>query len=115
MAQKNGGPRGGARPETAKQRPAGEIRYGRLRATIWKQESDKGPWYSVVLTRSYQDPQQGDWRSSSSFGRDDLLLLAKLCDQAHSWIHRQMAKDASSTNGPEEDGAQAPTTDDIPF
>src|SRR5262249_35841122 len=114
MAQKNGGPRGGARPDAAKQRPAGEIRYSRPRATIWKQESDKGPWYSVVLTRSYQDAQ-GDWQRSSSFGRDDLLLVAKLCDQAHSWIHRQTAKDASSTNGPEEDGAEAPTTNEVPF
>ena len=111
MAQKNGGPRGAARPEAAKQRPAGEIRYGRLRATIWKQESDKGPWYSVVLTRSYQDPQ-GDWHSSSSFGRDDLLLLAKLCDQAHSWIHQQMAKAASQTNG---QGDEEQPPEDVPF
>ena len=114
MAQKNVGPKGGSRQDAPKQRPAGEIRYGRLRATIWKQESDKGPWYSVVLTRSYQDAQ-GDWHTSSSFGRDDLLLLAKLCDQAHSWIHRQLAKDASSTNAPEGDGAQAPPTEEIPF
>ena len=113
MAQKNGSQKGASREEARKQRPAGEIRYGRLRATIWKQESDKGPWYSVVLTRSYQDAQ-GDWHTSSSFGRDDLLLLAKLCDQAHSWIHRQTVKDAKPTNGPEEDEAQdAPT--DIPF
>ena len=104
----------GSSDEAPKQRPAHTIRYGRLKVTIWRNESDKGPWYSVVLTRSYQDAQ-GDWQRSSSFGRDDLLLVAKLCDQAHSWIHRQTAKDASSTNGPEEDGAEAPTTNEVPF
>ena len=111
MAQKNGGPRGASREEAPKQRPAGEIRYGRLRATIWKQESDKGPWYSVVLTRSYQDPQ-GDWHAASSFGRDDLLLLAKLCDQAHSWIHQQMAREASRTNSP---GEEEQPPEEVPF
>src|SRR5205085_1627713 len=89
--------------EATKQRPAQTIRFGRLKATIWRQESDKGPWYTVVLTRSYKD-QAGQWQSSGSFGRDDLLLLAKLADQAHTWICRQLAKDAvSADNGQAED------------
>lgn len=95
MAAKNSGQKSSAGQEAPKQRPAFECRYGRLRATIWKQESDKGPWYTVVLTRSYQD-QQGEWHSAQSFGRDDLLVVAKLCDQAHTWIHREMAKNAKA-------------------
>jgi hypothetical protein len=99
MATKNGTRGGIATKDAPKQRPAQTIRYGRLKATIWRQESDKGPWYSVVLARTYRD-QSGNWQSSGSFGRDDLLLLAKLADQAHSWICRQMAKDAATeSNG----------------
>ena len=26
------------------------------------------------------------WRTAESFGRDDLLLLAKVLDRAHTWI-----------------------------
>jgi hypothetical protein len=101
--------------EAPKRRPAHTIRYGRLKATIWRQESDKGPWYSVVLTRTYRD-QGGNWQSSGSFGRDDLLPLAKLADQAHSWIWRELAKETQVDAGAEvdegEDGGQ---TTDIPF
>jgi hypothetical protein len=60
MGTKNGTRSATATQGTPKQRPAATLRYGRLKATIWRQESDKGPWYSVVLTRSYTD-QGGNW------------------------------------------------------
>ena len=68
----------------------------------------------MALARTYRD-QAGNWQSSGSFGRDDLLVLAKLADQAHSWIHRQMAQDAASASNeqPEEEGAEG--NGDIPF
>src|SRR5207247_756850 len=91
MATKTSGQKAAPQQEALKQRPAFEVRYGRLKATVWRQESDQGPWYSTVLTRSYKD-NQGTWKSSSSFGRDDLLLLAKLCDKVHTWIYQEFAK-----------------------
>jgi hypothetical protein len=113
MGTKNGTRGGTAAPEAAKQRPAQTIRFGRLKAAIWRQESDRGPWYSVAFARTYRD-QAGNWQSSGSFGRDDLLVLAKLADQAHSWIHRQMAQDAASAgNGQTEEDGAAP--EDVPF
>ena len=112
MSTKNGARGGGATQEASKQRPAQTIRYGRLKATVWRQESDKGPWYSVALARTYRD-QAGNWQSSGSFGRDDLLVLAKLADQAHSWIHRQMAQDAASAGNGQTEEEEA--GQDIPF
>jgi len=97
-------------PETPKQRPAHEIRFGRLKLTIWKQESDKGPWFSVVPTRSYRDAQ-GNWHSSQRFGLDDLLLLAKLCDLADTWIRRERMKD--NQNG--QDAETPPQLTNEPF
>ena len=105
MATKNGTRGGVATKQAPKQRPAQTIRFGRLKAAIWQQESDKGPWYSVTFARGYRD-QSGNWQSSGSFGRDDLLLLAKLADQAHSWIYRQMALDAGA------DGNRQPGEDE---
>jgi hypothetical protein len=30
-----------------------------------------------------------EWKASRSFGRDDLALLAKVGDRAHTWILQQ--------------------------
>jgi hypothetical protein len=46
----------------------------------------------VTLSRLYK---QGDnWQQSTSFGRDDLPLIAKVADLAHTWIfqHGQEAE-----------------------
>jgi hypothetical protein len=64
--------------------PAHKIRHGALEATIWKNDGEKGPWYSVTASRSYK--QGEEWKQTNSFGFDDLLPLAKLLDLAHSWI-----------------------------
>lgn len=69
-------------PDKAK--PAHKIRHRALTVTIWKNGSDKGAFYSVTSSRSYK---QGDqWKETDRFGCDDLLPLAKLLDQAHTWI-----------------------------
>jgi hypothetical protein len=67
-----------------KPRPVHEVRLGRIKAALWKNETDSGPRFNTTFTRLYRDGE--DWKSTDSFGRDDLLLLAKVADQAHSWI-----------------------------
>jgi hypothetical protein len=67
-----------------KTKPAHKLRNRTLSVTIWKNESEKGPWYSVTPSRSYR--QGEEWKESDSFGEDDLLPLAKLLDEAYSWI-----------------------------
>ena len=37
--------------------------------------------------------KKGEWKQSGSFGKDDLLLLAKLADLAHTWIYRRLQDD----------------------
>ena len=73
--------------------PAHNIRNGVLQVTIWKNTSDRGTWYSVSISRSYK---KGDdaWKRSETLNADDLLPMAKLLDEAHSWIVQQMANDA---------------------
>jgi hypothetical protein len=77
-------------------RPAHTIRYGAVRAAIWRNVVDNGnasrPLYCSTFSRSYKD---GDnWKESSTFGADDLLLLAKAADEAHTWITKQRSADA---------------------
>lgn len=80
-------------------KPAHEIRLGRIKATIWANETENGTRYNVTFTRLYKD---GDlWKDSDSFGRDDLPLMAKLADRAHSWIFDE-AQVANHSGGDEE-------------
>jgi hypothetical protein len=39
----------------------------------------------VTFARLYKDGD--DWKQTESFGRDDLPLVAKVADQAHTWIY----------------------------
>src|SRR5712692_9980815 len=99
MSTKNGPSKAPTAPqEPPKQRPAHEIRLGRIKAAIWANQGDNGTWYSVTLSRNYKDGDE--WKSSASFGRDELLTLAKVADQANSWIHGQ-------AQGPPSNGDEA--------
>ena len=75
----------------AKQQPAHEIRIGAIRATIWKNATTNGTMFNVTLGRLYKDGDE--WKVSDSFSRDDLLVLAKVADLAHTWIFEQMNED----------------------
>ena len=70
---------------TTPTKPVDEVRLGALKAAIWRNERDNGARFNVTFSRSYRD-SDGNWKSTSSFGRDDLLVVAKLADRAHSRI-----------------------------
>ena len=70
--------------QQAKTKPVAEVRYGNIRAAIWRNENKDSAWYNVTFERSYRDEEE--LKSSQSFGRDDLLLLAKIANEAHSLI-----------------------------
>ena len=46
-----------------------------------------GTRHNVSVSRIYKDGD--DWKQSDSFGRDDLLLVAKALGMAHTWIFEQ--------------------------
>ena len=70
-----------------KQRPAHEVRLGRIKATIWENDTEQGMRYNVTVNRLYKDGDE--WKQTASFGREDLQLVAKVADLAHSWIYEQ--------------------------
>ena len=73
----------------SKQQPAHEIRMGSIRATIWENQTPNGIRFNVTVSRLYKDGEE--WKQTDSFGRDDLQLLAKVIDLAHTWIFDQAA------------------------
>jgi len=79
-----------------KEKPVHEVRLGAIKAAVWKNDTPNGVRYNVTFVRLYRD--NVEWKTTESFGRDDLLVLAKVADCAHSWIHEQRQEDR------EEDG-----------
>ncbi len=66
-------------------RPIHEIKLGRIRASIWTNESDQSEtWFNVSIARMYRDGDR--WKTTTSFGRDDLPLVAKAAEMAYAWI-----------------------------
>jgi hypothetical protein len=98
--------------EAKKNRPVFELRYGRLKASIWRQDSDRGHFFNVVLARSYKD-DAGQWQNSNSLGERDLLEAAKLLTDCYTWIHRERSK-ARQQGGTDHDRESGPV-EDIPF
>ncbi len=81
----------------SKNRPVHEIRLGRIKAAIWENGTDNGTRHNVTVSRLYKEGDQ--WKDSTSFGRDDLPLLEKVVDQAHTWIFTQGAEPAHGSEG----------------
>lgn len=71
-----------------KQAPVHHIRLSTISVAIFENHTSDGKvFYNTQFNRSYHT---GDsWKQTRSFGKDDLLSLAKLADLAHDWIHER--------------------------
>ena len=83
--------------ESMSKKPVHEVRLGRIKAAIWENDTQNGTLHNVTLSRLYKDGDQ--WKDSSSFGRDDLPLVAKVADLCHTWIFQQKREDNGNGNG----------------
>ena len=86
------------------QKPIHEVRLGFIKAAVWRNETEAGVRYNATFSRLYRDGDQ--WKSTESFGRDDLLVLAKVADNTHSWICTQNQEEHSAAK------AASPKPDD---
>lgn len=66
--------------------PIHEVRYGLIKAAIWKNQTKIGDRYSVTVCRLFKNGEV--WKESTRFGVNDLLTLAKVVDDVHTWIHK---------------------------
>lgn len=71
-------------------KPIQSIRLGKIVASIWAGGDKDAPTrHNVTISRLYKEAQDKQWKRSTSFGRDDLLQVAKVLDLAHTWIFEQ--------------------------
>ena len=55
-------------------KPANTLRCGNIKATIWQNVSEKGPFFSTTFFRPFKY-QSGEWRNGTSVGLNDLEAL----------------------------------------
>ena len=66
-------------------KPANTLRCGNIKATIWQNVSEKGPFFATTFSRPFKD-QSGAWRNGTSFGLNDLEALVTVAREAKEWI-----------------------------
>ena len=88
-----------------KTKPVHEVRLGHIKAAVWRNETENGVRYNATFSRLFRDGEQ--WKSTESFGRDDLLVLGKVADETHSWICAQTQEQANGTKGAPSGGDDA--------
>ena len=76
------------------QKPVAEVRIGAVKASIWQNDTQAGIRHNATFSRLYKDGD--DWKSTGSFGREDLLVLAKVADLTHTRIHELHREEAKS-------------------
>jgi len=85
--------------------PVSHVRLGAVQAAIWRNtDSDGRCRYSVTFEKRYRD-QNGDWHSTGSYSRDELLTLAKAANDANTLIYQLQAADrenAASNDAPKQ-------------
>lgn len=74
--------------------PVNEIRLGRVKATIWENETEKGPRHNTQIAVLYKNDE--GWQSTDNYSRDDLPLVMKVADMAHTWIYEQSRQEDST-------------------
>jgi hypothetical protein len=65
--------------------PIHVIRFGLIKCEIFSRHTRSGDRFVVSATRLYRNGEQ--WQESKQFFREDLLVLAKALDLAHTWIY----------------------------
>ena len=70
------------------QQPAHEIKLGKIKATIWANETeDHAVWFNAIVTRLYKNG--AGWKETQALRRDDLPIAIKAMDMAYSWIWKK--------------------------
>lgn len=66
--------------------PVSKFKVGRINATIWRNDGEKGPYLTINFDRRYKDEQKDEWKSSTSFSPDDLNDLIGAAQMAQGLI-----------------------------
>ena len=86
-----------------KQRPVETLRDGAIKASIWRNEGEKGAFFAVTFARTYE--KDGNLQDTNSFSGVDLLRLARLADKAYDRAGKLTRAARAADETEEEEGA----------
>ena len=89
---------------TVPNKPIETLRDSRLKASIWENESEKGPYYTVSLAKIYED-KDGHLQETQSFYASELLRVAELAREAHGVV-RDLKRERSQERNTEQQAEQ---------
>jgi len=72
-------------------KPANQLRCGNIKATIWENSSENGPFFSTTFSRPFKH-QSGASRNGTSFGLTDLEALLMVAREAKEWMAAHAVK-----------------------
>ncbi|MEL7128225.1 MAG: hypothetical protein AAGJ51_09075 [Pseudomonadota bacterium] len=81
--------------------PIETLRDGNIKASLWVNEGDNGPFITTTIARTYTD-QKGQVRDTTGFTGTDLLRVAELARVAYQRsgeLRRELTQDHSRQNG----------------
>lgn len=82
-------------------RPEETLRDGNLKASIWRNEGDNGPYFSTSFARTYKD-EEGKYHDTHSFNSHELLRVGELARQAHHTTN-ELWREHMQSHAPEPD------------
>lgn len=88
-------------------RPVDKLWDGGLKASIWRNEGERGAFFSTTFARTYKD-QDGELRDAHTFDSADLLKLSELARQAHHRVN-DLAREAFRQRREAENGTKTRT------
>lgn len=89
-------------------KPTQEFRFGKVKASVWVNNTDRGVNYNVEITRF--DKIDGEWRTFRNFGKYEILPVAHVAQAAANWIMEQ----ESSASGSRYDSDSSDNTWEAP-
>lgn len=90
---------------TKPNQPEETLRDAHLKASIWRNESEKGVYHTTTLARTYED-KDGKLKDTQSFSKNDLLKVAELARSAYGRINELQRDRSQSPSQEHEEGAQ---------
>lgn len=91
--------------QPAQNQPIETLRDGRLKATLWENQGENGPYHTVTLAKVYEG-KDGQLQETSSFSAGELLRVAELARESHGLI-RDLRRDHALDRGADR-GAPSP-------
>lgn len=83
---------------TDNNKPAETIRDGAIKATIWKNQGEKGAFYSVRIARTWKD-EHGQYHDRTDYSGTELLIVSRVALMAYTKVSAMRQADRMENGG----------------